>query len=529
MEALHCIDMIIRKKACYGPLVTRQIINELNKLKTVNFTAPITNQKSVLNHSHSHTEIMIDLEEFLLLLVKEHSLILETINNHKKIAFQNGISDKIVIVSSVFESQWKSKDKKLLLDNDFKVDKLINLDHLRFTGYCSNNNDNNNDDKNSNNDNSNNNNNCNKNNNCNNNDINDNDDKDDDNDNDSNNYRNYHTKNTYNMNNNHNNKNSNSNLLQCRIYELNELLHQLVSTDDERTGTISIKSFESILFFFHRLACNIPLSHYFRDSDDILKLLIEIKKRFRCGKNNEKISYIAIWGTVLSFLIQISGTENYRFENSEFEMSKNHNTDDRKDMINFSVNYFVTLPQLMLEAITTIERGLDELRASSLIKYLMSMQYVQDISLPFPLPFSSSLPSSLPSSSPFPSPSPFSPSPFSRSSSPFSPSSSPFSLSPFSRFSASVSLDFIPNKSSTLHPSTFSPLQTSSFSTSFQHMSLPTTSFTTSLIPPTSNHLDMSHIPLTGVWVPHAGTAKGNLIISKTIIPFLRAILLFMK
>ena len=375
--------------------------------------------------------------------------------------------------------------------------------------------------KNNNNDNSNNNNNCNKNNNCNNNDINDNDDKDDDNDNDSNNDRNYHTKNTYNMNNNHNNKNSNSNLLQCRIYELNELLHQLVSTDDERTGTISIKSFESILFFFHRLACNIPLSHYFRDSDDILKLLIEIKKRFRCGKNNEKISYIAIWGTVLSFLIQISGTENYRFENSEFEMSKNHNTDDRKDMINFSVNYFVTLPQLMLEAITTIERGLDELRASSLIKYLMSMQYVQDISLPFPLPFSSSLPSSLPSSSPFPSPSP---SPFSPSLSP-----SPFSLSPFSRFSASVSLDFIPNKSSTLHPSTFSPFQTSSFSTSFQHMSLPTTSFTTSLIPPTSNHLDMSHIPLTGVWVPHAGTAKGNLIISKTIIPFLRAILLFMK
>ena len=502
VEAIACIEMIFCKKGCYGPLVSKQIIAALNEMKSAIFTGPISNQKSVLTSSKSNTEIMIDLEEFLLLLIKEHSLIVDEINLHKKIAFHNNSSDKTVFVSSVFNSQWKSKNQELHRSDKVEFGKLLKLDLLRFSGYD--------DSK-----------------------INfelnsDEDDKNISNINiftdrtsDDNDVINYNITNytdnkkqskkidNYNSNNKSNNNNDNSNdsdtnfaLLQIRIYEMNELFHQFISTDEDRTGTVPMKNFENILLYFHRLACNLPISHYFRVSDDISILLIEIKKQFRCGNNNDKISYIALWGTLLSFLLQINGTENYKFKdnNSKSEKSK---------------NYFNTLPQLILKAITTVERGLDEIRASAIVKYLMTVQCVIDITLPFPIPFPLPLPSSN-SSLIIPSSSLLLPS----TSTTIAPSI------PTNASSSSSSSDFIPtipinsivlqhsSLSSSICPSpSLSPFQTSSFSPSFQPTSLSSTSFPTSPILPSSNVVDMSHIPLTGVWAPNTGNIKITLIV----------------
>ena len=132
VEAIACIEMIFCKKGCYGPLVSKQIIAALNEMKTAIFTGPISNQKSVLTSSTSNTEIMIDLEEFLLLLIKEHSLIVDEINLHKKIAFHNNSSDKTVFVSSVFNSQWKSKNQELHRNDKVEFGKLLKLDLLRL-------------------------------------------------------------------------------------------------------------------------------------------------------------------------------------------------------------------------------------------------------------------------------------------------------------------------------------------------------------------------------------------------------------
>ena len=499
--------MIFRKKGCYGPLVSKQIITALDELKTVIFTGPLSNQKSVLTSSISNAEILVDLEEFLLLLIKEHSLIIDEINNYKKIAFHNNLSDKTVFVKSVFDSQWKHKNQDFHQNDETKFRKLLKLDLLRFSGYDDNKmniemsskiDDTNNSSTNIFTDRT-------------------------SEENDVNDYNIINNTSNINQSDNFNNNNDNDthfSQLQNRIYEMNELFHQFMSTDIDRTGTVAIKTFENIIFYFHRLACNLPFSHYIRASDDISILLIQVKKQFRCGNNNDHISYIALWGTILSFLLQINGTESYNLNENIGNNMK-------------SKNYSSTLPKLFLKAIRTVERGLDEGRASAIIQYLMTVQCVIDITLPFPLSLPLSLPisnslinvSSLSSSLNLPSRS-------NTTTTTISPSSSFPSSSPSSSFPSSSPLhsDYIPiipvvipslQQQSPQSPSLIaptlslslspSPFQTYSSSPSFQPISLSSTSFSTSPNQPSIDLVDMSHIPLTGVWTPHTGNIEVTL------------------
>ena len=118
-------------------------------------------------------------------------------------------------------------------------------------------------------------------------------------------------------NNNDNNENKkfrntdNSSPLQSRIFEMNELFHRLMDCDEDRTGKINMNLFENIVFYLNRIACNYFSTRYILPSDDISVLIKEIKMRYRCGENSDQISYIAVWGTLLAFLIQNNGFEDF--------------------------------------------------------------------------------------------------------------------------------------------------------------------------------------------------------------------------
>jgi hypothetical protein len=134
-----------------------------------------------------------------------------------------------------------------------------------------------------------------------------------------------------------------SSALQLRIFEMNELFHRFINTDDERTGLIDCPLFESIM------SC---LIQNFRTSLTFKNLIRECKKSFCCDNGN-RISYIDFWAIMLSYLVQKIGSCT--------------RIDD--DALN-------SLPQMALSAVREIKRGLEENQAKALVAYLGYMQCI---------------------------------------------------------------------------------------------------------------------------------------------------------
>lgn len=134
-----------------------------------------------------------------------------------------------------------------------------------------------------------------------------------------------------------------SSALQLRIFEMNELFHRFINTDDERTGLIDCTLFESII------SCLIP---NFRTSFAFKNLIRECKKSFCCDNGN-RISYIDFWAIMLSYLVQKIGSCT-RIED---------------DALN-------SLPQMALSAVQEIKRGLEENQAEALVAYLGYVQCI---------------------------------------------------------------------------------------------------------------------------------------------------------
>jgi hypothetical protein len=375
---------MLRQRGRYGPLVTRHLDSALSNIKSVIFTAQNTQNPVVAGET-----ALIDFDEFLYLLVKEHSLLLCAVRGFKERALCSdpvgrvrgtgagtgtgtGTEKRHRIINNNENNQNRrderqaDKSKEELNksygdrddndDDDRKFVKL-NLQLLRFSGY-------------------------------------------------------------------HNDDISVAYLfyfpLQVTICEMNELFHELVNNDDERKGYVDIRTFQNAVLFLHRLSRNCSPTHRILPSDDISVFLTECKKRFRCGPNSDQISYLAVWGTVLSYVLQnmdIIGysvvakrgvgtcgrfsdicehdnrsndnSNNYNCYNSTINDNNNANYNDNNDNNNNDDNNNGaskqrtaslilphTLPQLLLSAITESQRGLDEDRASALLGYLGSMQCV---------------------------------------------------------------------------------------------------------------------------------------------------------
>jgi hypothetical protein len=374
---------MLRQRGRYGPLVTRHLDSALSNVKSVIFTEQKTQNPVV-----SGETALIDFDEFLYLLVKEHSLLLCAVRGFKERALcsdpvwgvrgtgtvtgtgtgtekrhriinnnennQNG-SDERQADNSKEKLNQSYGDRDDNDDDDRKFVKL-NLQLLRFSGYH--------------------------------------------NDDISVDYLSYFP-------------------LQVTICEMNELFHELVNNDDERKGYVDIRTFQNAVLFLHRLSRNCSPTHRILPSDDISVFLTECKKRFRCGPNSDQISYLAVWGTVLSYVVQNMDIIGYsvvakrglgncgrvsdicEHDNRSNDTSSNYNcydkTTNNDNNANHSDNYDnnnndnnndaskqrtaslilpLTLPQLLLSAITESQRGLDEDRASALLGYLGSMQCV---------------------------------------------------------------------------------------------------------------------------------------------------------
>ena len=95
------MNVMIRNRGRYGPVVSQQIESVICNLKTVIFSAPIV-QTQILKpkiNSEINSEIMIDLEEFLKILIDEHLNALNNIIELKNIAFQNEIDETQIVVT----------------------------------------------------------------------------------------------------------------------------------------------------------------------------------------------------------------------------------------------------------------------------------------------------------------------------------------------------------------------------------------------------------------------------------------------
>jgi hypothetical protein len=375
VAAYQCIDVMIRQRGRYGPLVTRHLDSALSTVKSVILTA-----QNAQNTVISGETKLIDFDEFLLLLVREHCLLLCAVTDFKERALcnnpvwgvtgrgagtgiderrsnsnnnQNKIHHHDYDESRATDTKVISRHHRDRDDGDDREFIRLNMQLLRFSGYHS--------------------------------------------DDISVNYLSYFP-------------------LQVAICEMNELFHELVNNDDERRGYVDINTFESAVLYLHRLSRGCSPTHRILPSDDISVFLRESKKRFRCGPNFDKISYLAVWGTVLSHVVQNmdiigysvvvkrgdgdngrecehcadEGNSNYNEDgqhgsNDSNDSSGTSDTSNNKNNDNkYNSNTVtkkgsslpLTLPQLLLTAITERQRGLDEERASALLGYLGSMQCV---------------------------------------------------------------------------------------------------------------------------------------------------------
>jgi hypothetical protein len=392
---------MLRQRGRYGPLVTRHLDSALSNIKSVIFTAQNTRDPVIAGET-----ALIDFDEFLYLLVREHSQLLCAVRGFKERALCSdpvwGVrgtgagtvtgtgTEKLQNINNNANDQNKSRERHADMnkemnrshgDRDHDDDRefvKLNLQLLRFSGYH--------------------------------------------NDSISVNYLSYFP-------------------LQVTICEMNELFHELVNNDDERKGHVDITTFESAVLFLHRLSRRCSPTHRILPSDDISVFLKECRKRFRCGPNYDQISYLAVWGTVLSCVVQNmdiigysvvskrgvrnSGRDgdtcdynnrddspsnncnccydcehNYdttndndsnnndncnNYDNNNNNNNNNHsNNNDNNNNNNGSNDTFkkrtpslpLTLPQLLLTAVTESQRGLAEERASALLGYLGSMQCV---------------------------------------------------------------------------------------------------------------------------------------------------------
>eukprot|EP00596_Hydrurales_sp_CCMP1899_P009725 CAMPEP_0119049162 /NCGR_PEP_ID=MMETSP1177-20130426/63174_1 /TAXON_ID=2985 /ORGANISM="Ochromonas sp, Strain CCMP1899" /LENGTH=1191 /DNA_ID=CAMNT_0007026049 /DNA_START=3076 /DNA_END=6651 /DNA_ORIENTATION=- len=134
-----------------------------------------------------------------------------------------------------------------------------------------------------------------------------------------------------------------SSAIQLRIFEMNELFHRFIHTDDDRTGLIDCTVFESII------SCLVenPLT-----SLTLKNLVRECKKTF-FSDNGNRISYIDFWAIMLAYFVQRIGSCT-RIEEDELN----------------------SLPRMALTAVREIKRGLEETQAKALVVYFGYVQCV---------------------------------------------------------------------------------------------------------------------------------------------------------
>lgn len=249
---------MICTKGRYGPLVTEKIVVAVNEVLSVPFT-PRSDPDALL-HVHIMDD-MIDLEEFLEVLIVEHSKALLIIDNLHDIVFKDSLHKKNIDSTESHTDSTEGPDLSLVgfarADTEY--------------GEIS--------------------------------------------------------------------------VIQLRIYEMNELLHRFIDTDDDRNGLIDCTTFDTIL------SC---LGQNSLISFAIKSFVKECKKGYSCGKNGSQISYIDIWAIMLSFLIQKIGSS--------------VNLDDDLSLS--------SLPQMSLTAVREIKRGLEETQAKALVVYLGYMQCI---------------------------------------------------------------------------------------------------------------------------------------------------------
>jgi hypothetical protein len=199
---LNCIHSIICLKGRYGPSVEEKIGTAVNQIDSI-FFSQISDPNALLNGNTA--DDMIDLEEFLEILISEHSKALLMIDHLHDIVFKDSTNYNMDI-------EWPD------------------LSFIGFSGTHA--------------------------------------------------------------------KNHVSSAIQLRIFEMNELLHRFIHTDDDRTGLIDCIVFESIM------SCIVWNS---LSSLTLKNLVRECKKTF-FSDNGNRISYIDFWAIMLSYLVQKIGS-----------------------------------------------------------------------------------------------------------------------------------------------------------------------------------------------------------------------------
>ena len=127
------------------------------------------------------------------------------------------------------------------------------------------------------------------------------------------------------------------------ITQMNMLAHRLMSHDPARTGRIGTDIFRDFVLRMSR-----PVHG---SSEPHLKFVAECVSRFRCGHSGDEVSYLDLWATLLSHLVQ----------KDDFSGGWANNT----------LGYIETnFPVWAHAALLGLQRGLEENRAAALVALL---------------------------------------------------------------------------------------------------------------------------------------------------------------
>lgn len=136
-----------------------------------------------------------------------------------------------------------------------------------------------------------------------------------------------------------------------QVVHTNGLMHRFISLDPDRTGRVN-----SGLFREHVLR----ISQSVDESNEVaLNFVEECLSRFRCGKAGDEVSYLDLWATILSYLVQKDDLSGGPIANHAGYVETN-------------------FPIWALAALVGLKRGLDENRASALVALLGYMPFLSN-------------------------------------------------------------------------------------------------------------------------------------------------------